>query len=100
MSQYFIICSMTMDEMSTDAFARTLLFYYLYLRAKLNIQDLEKIARKYKSNNSEKLLTDLRTKYYYFPIPSKVSLRELSRIIAQYNIPSSFLERIPVDLKV
>ena len=88
------------ESYSNDAFARTLLFYYLYLRAKLTVNDLEKIARKYKSNSSEKLLNDLQTKYSYFPIPTKVSREELSRIISNYNVPSSFIERISITWKV
>ena len=85
---------------SSDAFARTLFFYYLYLRAKLNVSDLEKIARKYKSNSSDKLLVDLQTKYSYFPIPSQVSHGDLSRIIGENNVPSSFLDRISANWKV
>lgn len=88
------------ESFSNDAFARTLLFYYLYLRAKLNNNDLEKIARKYKSNSSEKLLNDLQTKYSYFPIPTKVSHGELTRIISQYNVPSCFIERISIRWEV
>ena len=94
------IISLKMDAcFSTDAFARTLLFYYLFLRPKLNVSDLEKIARKYKSN-SDKLLVDLQTKYSYFPIPTQVSRGELSRIIAEYNVPNSYLDRISTNWKV
>ena len=77
------------DSVIVDPFSKTLFFYYLYLRGKLNVTDLDKIASKYKSK-PDKLLTDLQSKYHYFSIPSTVWAGDLLRIINEFSIPTKF----------
>lgn len=79
---------------STNPFARVLMFYYLYLRAKITSTDFEKIAKKY-AGKGDKLLVDLQAKYT-FPIPEQVWLIELSRLCTIFSIPASYLRLMNV----
>jgi len=79
---------------STNPFARVLLFYYLYLRAKITATDFEKIAKKY-AGKGDKLLVDLQAKYT-FPIPEQVWHVELSRLCTIFPIPASYLRLMNV----
>ena len=79
---------------STNPFAITLSFYYLYIRNKLNPVDLLKIVKKYKLKPQD-LIKDLVNKYGdYFDIPTSVSQYEIEKIKSSFTVPKQYLELI------
>jgi hypothetical protein len=83
-------------EITINPFARTLLFYHLYLRAKLNSNDLLKISNKYASKPTY-LLRDLQAKYTLYFIPESVSATELCRLISLYNVPEDYCKLLNIE---
>jgi hypothetical protein len=81
------------DNFYTNPFACTLLFYYLFMRSKLNSPDLKKIVAKYRKK-PEKLLEDLALKYFYFSVPNSVAYSELTKIISIYQVPLEYSAQI------
>ena len=82
---------------TTNEFARTLMFYHLYQREKLNAVDLAKISKKY-AKKPTALIEDLSRKYSYWEIPPSVTWDCLVRLISLYELPqaySSLLQGIP-----
>lgn len=79
-----------MEESTTNSFAITLVYYYNYCRGKLTQEDLSKIKKKYERRQPQ-LLIDLHKKYL-FTMPEKVTIGQVQRVIAQFDIPSDYLQ--------
>ena len=87
---------MSQSATITNPFARTLMFYHLYQRVKLNPTDLAKIAKKY-GKKPEAMISDLSRKYSYWQIPDTVTLEIFVRIISVYQIPENYLVLIDAE---
>lgn len=79
-----------MEEDTVNCFAICLVYYYNFCRHKLTNEDLLKIKKKYERKASQ-LLTDLQRKYT-FPIPEKVTVNQVLRVIAQHNISLDYVD--------
>ena len=78
---------------TSNAFALVLQFYESFRVCKLTAADLGKIAKKY-APKPQQLLKDLRAKYGH-PVPAEVTLPQLTRLLALYDVPPAYRALLP-----
>jgi small nuclear ribonucleoprotein (snRNP)-like protein len=83
---------------TSNPFAIVLVFYFNFIRSKLNPEDLLKIQKKY-AKKPDRLVHDLKTKYQ-FEIPQNVSETTLLRILANFTIPETFIALTGFDKSI
>jgi len=85
---------MANNDITSNVFARLLLFYEKYKRSKLNSNDLQRIVKKY-GKNSYNLISDFEKKYQ-IELPSSISYLELLQLINAYDLPDSYRNLLPI----